>query len=137
MLPLSPPGSKEDKEMKTLLVVEDDRNQVELYKQELEDEGYVVVTALDGREAIEKMGKHQVDLIILDINMPKMDGIEALGRILGKNNTMPVIIHTAYAHYKDNFMTWSAEYYITKSSDLDELKEKIREVLSVRERKNQ
>jgi DNA-binding response OmpR family regulator len=123
--------------MKTLLVVEDDKNQVELYKQELEDEGYAVVTACDGREAIEKMGKHRVDLIILDINMPKMDGIEALGKILGKDNTMPVIIHTAYAHYKDNFMTWSAEYYITKSSDLNELKEKIREVLTVRERKNQ
>ena len=118
--------------MKTLLVVEDDRNQVELYRQELEDEGYAVVTATDGREAIERMEKHSVDLVILDINMPKMDGIEALGRILGKDNTMPVIIHTAYAHYKDNFMTWSAEYYITKSSDLNELKEKIREVLAGR-----
>jgi DNA-binding response OmpR family regulator len=123
--------------MKTLLVVEDDRNQVELYKQELEDEGYAVVTACDGQDAIEKMGAHRVDLVILDINMSRMDGIEALGKILGKDNTMPVIIHTAYAHYKDNFMTWSADYYITKSSDLNELKEKIRELLAVRERKNQ
>jgi DNA-binding NarL/FixJ family response regulator len=45
---------------------------------------------------------------------------------------MPVIIHSAYAHYKDNFMTWTAEYYIVKSSDLGVLKERIREVLNKR-----
>jgi len=118
--------------METLLVVEDDLNQAELYRQELEEEGYTVIIAHDGREALDKAQEGNVDLIVLDINMPGMDGIEALGRILGRDNTMPVIIHTAYAHYKDNFMTWTAEHYVIKSSDLGELKTKIREVLDQR-----
>jgi len=118
--------------METLLVVEDDINQAELYKQELEEEGYNIVLANDGHEALEKIGKSEIDLVVLDISMPGMDGIEALGKILGRDNTMPVIIHTAYAHYKDNFMTWTAEHYVIKSSNLDDLKSKIRDVLDQR-----
>ncbi len=121
--------------METLLVVEDDVNQAELYRQELEEEGYKVILACDGRDALEKVQSEKVELVVLDINMPGMDGIEALGKILGRDNAMPVIIHTAYAHYKDNFMTWTAEHYIIKSSDLGELKTKIREVLDQRKSK--
>lgn len=120
--------------MENLLVVEDDIHQAELYKQELEEEGYSVVLAHDGYEALEKLEKEDIDLVILDISMPGMDGIEALGKILGRDNTMPVIIHTAYAQYKDNFMTWTAEHYIIKSSDLGELKAKVREVLDERKK---
>jgi DNA-binding response OmpR family regulator len=115
--------------MERLLVVEDDVHQAELCRQELEEEGFEVVVAHDGHEALKKLEEHEIDLVVLDISMPGMDGIEALGKILGRDNTMPVIIHTAYAHYKDNFMTWTAEHYVIKSSDLSELKTKIREVL--------
>ena len=115
--------------MEKLLVVEDDVHQAELCRQELEEEGYEVVVAHDVHEALKKLQENEVDLVVLDISMPGMDGIEALGKILGRDNTMPVIIHTAYAHYKDNFMTWTAEHYVIKSSDLSELKTKIREVL--------
>ena len=52
--------------------------------------------------------------------------------MLSRDSTLPVIIHTAYSHYKDNFMTWTAEHYIIKSSDLTELKAKIKEVLAAR-----
>ena len=61
--------------------------------------------------------------------MPGMDGIEALGRILGQDNTLPVILNTAYSSYKDNFMSWSADAYVVKSSDLTELKAEIRKAL--------
>ena len=122
--------------METLLVVEDDVHQAELYRQELEEEGYEVVLAHDGHEALDKIQENDIDLVVLDISMPGMDGIEALGKILGRDNTMPVIIHTAYAHYKDNFMTWTAEHYVIKSSNLDELKSKIREVLDQRGKQN-
>ena len=115
--------------METLLVVEDDAHQAELFKQELEEEGYEVMLAHDGREALEKFDKVNVDLVVLDIRMPGMDGIDALSRILAYDNTMPTIIHTAYAHYKDNFMTWTADHYVIKTSDLSELKTKIRESL--------
>jgi CheY-like chemotaxis protein len=71
--------------------------------------------------------------VVLDIAMPGMDGIEALGRLLARNNQLPVILHTAYATYKDNFMTWSADAYVVKSQDLGELKSEIQRVLAKRD----
>ena len=116
--------------MTTVLVVEDDKNQRLLYEQELKLEGYEVVTASDGKDALEKIQEQLPDLIIMDINMPKMDGIETMGKILGKNREIPVIINTAYSNYKDNFMSWAADAYIVKSSDLSELKNTVKEVLA-------
>ena len=116
--------------MTTILVVEDDKNQRLLYEQELKLEGYDVVTASDGKDALEKIQEQLPDLIIMDINMPKMDGIETMGKILGKNREIPVIINTAYSNYKDNFMSWAADAYIVKSSDLSELKNTVKEVLA-------
>jgi CheY-like chemotaxis protein len=116
--------------MTTVLVVEDDKNQRLLYEQELKLEGYDVVTASDGKDALGKIQEQLPDLIIMDINMPKMDGIETMGKILGKNRDIPVIINTAYSNYKDNFMSWAADAYIVKSSDLSELKNTVKEVLA-------
>ena len=116
--------------MTTILLVEDDKNQRLLYELELRQEGYEVVTASNGKEALEKVQVQRPDIIIMDINMPKMDGIEAIGRILDKNKEIPVIINTAYSNYKDNYMSWAADAYIIKSSDLTELKDKIREALA-------
>lgn len=115
--------------MTTILVVEDDNNQRLLYEQELGLEGYEVVTASDGKDALAKIRGQLPDIIIMDINMPKMDGIETMGRILSKNKEIPVIINTAYSNYKDNFMSWAADAYIVKSSDLSELKNTVKEVL--------
>ena len=116
--------------MTTVLIVEDDKNQRLLYEQELKLEGYDVVTASDGKDALGKIQEQLPDLIIMDINMPKMDGIETMGKILGKNRDIPVIINTAYSNYKDNFMSWAADAYIVKSSDLSELKNTVKEVLA-------
>ena len=65
----------------------------------------------------------------MDINMPKMSGIESIGKILSEHKKIPIIINTAYSSYKDDFMSWSADAYIIKSSDLKELKDKIKELL--------
>jgi len=116
--------------MSTILLVEDDKNQCLLYEQELRLEDYEVITAIDGKEALEKVQEQPPDLIIMDICMPKMNGIEAMGMILSKHKGIPIIINTAYSIYKDNFMSWSADAYITKSSDLTELKNKIKELLT-------
>ncbi len=118
--------------MTTILLVEDDKNQRLLYEQELRYDGYEVVTATDGKEALEKVQEQLPDIVIMDINMPKMDGIEAMGRILSANKKVPVIINTAYSNYKDSFMSWAADAYVVKSSDLSELKDKIKEVLADR-----
>ena len=115
--------------MFNILLVEDDNNQRLLYEQELRIEGYTIMTAIDGKDALEKFQEQVPDLVVLDINMPRMDGIEAIGRILSKNKQIPIIINTAYSSYKNSFMSWAADAYIVKSSDLSELKNKIRELL--------
>ena len=113
-----------------LLVVDDEVNQALLYEQELSDEGYDVDVANSGADAIEMLEKTSYDLVVLDIGMPGMDGLETLGRMLGINNGLPVILNTAFPSYKDNFMSWAADAYVVKSSDMSELKLKIREALA-------
>jgi len=118
--------------MSKILIVEDEQHQRELYAMELQEEGYEVDQASNGKEAVDMVKDNKYDLVILDIRMPEMDGIEALGKILSRDKKIPIIIYTAYSNYKSNFMTWTADAYITKSSNLDELKEKISELLSTR-----
>ncbi len=116
--------------MTTILLVEDDKNQRLLYEQELRLEGYEIVAAADGKEGLRKVQEQPPDMIIMDINIPKMNGIETMGMILSKYKNIPIIINTAYSSYKDNFMSWAADAYIVKSSDLTELKNKIKEILT-------
>lgn len=120
--------------MTKVLVVEDDRNHSRLYELELSEEGYDVVLASNGKEAIRIVEETYLDAVVLDINMPVMDGLDALGRILDARRDLAVIINTAYAHYKDSFMSWSADAYVVKSSDLTELKTCLREALAKRGR---
>jgi len=115
--------------MSKILLVEDDDHQAMLYEEELKADGYEVALAKDGREAVEMVGKIQPDIVVMDISMPGMDGIEAMGRILTQHNKLPVILNTAYASYKDNFLSWSADAYVIKTSDLTELKETIKKLL--------
>jgi len=120
--------------MKTILVVDDDRNLSLLYELELGEEGYEVIVVNNAKDAIDRVETSPPDLVVMDIRMPGMDGIEAMGRILGKNNQMPVILNSAYSSYKDNFMSWSADAYVVKSSDLTDLKREIRQALERREK---
>jgi DNA-binding response OmpR family regulator len=118
--------------MATLLIVEDEANQRMLLQEELCEEGYNVKLASNGKEALEKVAEELPDLIVLDIRMPIMDGMEALGRIIGKKKKRPVIIHSAYSSYKDDYMSWAADAFVVKSADLTELKRTIREHLKIK-----
>jgi len=73
--------------------------------------------------------REKPDLIVLDMVMVKMDGMEALGRIIGKYRTLPVILYTSHPGYQEDFMSWAADGYLLKSANLTELKEKIGELL--------
>ena len=115
--------------MPKLLIVEDEKNLRDLYGEELAEAGYEVVKASNGKIAIDLVKNDNFDLIIMDIRMPEMDGIETLGKVITMEKKIPVIIYTAYSNYKSNFMTWTADAYLTKSSNLDELKKKIIELL--------
>ena len=112
-----------------ILIVDDEENIRFLYEQELQDEGYEIILARDGVECLDMVKQHAPDLIILDIRMPRMDGLEAIGKIIEINKHIPIIINSAYSVYKDDFMSWAADAYVVKSYDLDSLKSTIREVL--------
>ena len=112
-----------------LLVVDDDPNLRAGMQDLLSLMGYHVEEASSGHEALMSMERAPYDLMVLDIRMPGMNGIEVMEKILSKNKKQMVILNTAYSVYKDNFMTWAADAYIIKSSDLTELKDKVKELL--------
>lgn len=113
-----------------LLIVDDERNIRRLYEKAFTQSGYEVLLAENGTVAVEKVQNDGPDLVILDIRMPGMDGIETLGKILGQKRDLPVILNTAYTSYQNNFMSWAADAYVVKSSDIDVLKSKVEEVLT-------
>ena len=110
-----------------ILIVDDDQNILRLYKEELLEEGYEVVTAINGIEAMEKFEKEVPDLVTLDIQLPDIDGIKLLRQMKEKRPRMPVIMSTAF-DYRDDFSVWASEAYIVKSADMTELKATIKKL---------
>ncbi len=117
--------------MAKVLVVDDEANFLKLYSMELGGEGYEVRVAGSGEEALDLVDQDMPDLVVLDVKMNGMDGLETLSELKQKNKELPVILNTAYNTYKDNFQSWLAEDYVVKSADLTELKQKIRNLLKI------
>lgn len=119
-------------ERPVVLIVDDEENHRLLYKEELEDAGYEVIAAKSGPEAIEIAGQRRVDVAVVDIAMPGMDGVETISRLLNIDRSIPIIIHTAYCDFEDDFTTWVAEKYLIKTPDISRLVEAVDEVLERR-----
>jgi DNA-binding response OmpR family regulator len=117
--------------MKKILIADDEESIRLLYKEELEEEGYEVIIAKDGNEAFEKYGETNPDLIILDIKMPGLNGIEVMHKIREQSRDVPIILCTAYGEYKQNFATWASEAYVVKSANMEGLINKVREILTI------
>ncbi len=115
-----------------ILIIEDNDMQRLLYREELEALGYSVIEAADAMRGIQLVEEEQPHLVILDICMPGMDGLEALTRIHNINPRLPVVINTAYSSYQDQFISWLADAYVVKSSNVDELLEVVQKVLRER-----
>ena len=116
--------------MPAILIVDDDRHQRLLLEEELAGEGYAVRAVPNAEDALTDISEAMPDLVIVDLAMPGMDGLDLLGKLLAMNNQLPVIIHTAYASYQENFMSWAADAYVVKKGDLTELKDAVRCVLT-------
>ena len=103
---------------KKILAVDDERHIVRLVQVNLQRAGYEVVTAYDGKEALEKVASEQPDLIVLDVMMPYMDGFEVLQNLRKNMSTreLPVIMLTAKAQDADVFRGWQSgvDCYLTK-----------------------
>ena len=115
--------------MATILVADDEQGIRLLYERELRAEGYRVLLAKNGDEALEKLRSEQIDLVVLDIRMEGKDGLETLPEILSEKRHIKVILNTAYSEFRADFSSWAADAYVVKSSDLDELKKSIRALL--------
>lgn len=115
--------------MKTILVVDDEWKLRKLYSLELEAEGYEVLTAANGHEARTQTQGRNVDLAIVDIRLDGESGLDVLRGLMQSNTGLRVILNSAYSAYMGDFTSWSADAYLVKSSDLNELKTTVRELL--------
>lgn len=122
--------------MSRIMVIEDEKNLRLLYRMDLEKDGHDVVTARTAEECLERIDEISPDLVVMDIRMPGMNGIEAMGRIMDRYPRIPVVLNTAYSSYKDNFLSWTADAYVVKSSDTGELRSTILEVLEKRRQRD-
>ena len=116
--------------MKKILLVDDETSIHILYREEFEDEGYEVHSAMNGEEALDMVNTIKPDLVILDINMPGMSGLDTLRRIKEDNSSLPVILNSAYPEFKQDLTSWASDEYIVKSSNQDDLKPTVRRYLS-------
>ena len=114
-----------------ILVVDDEENIRFLFKEELEEEGYQVELASNGFEAIDKVKGTRFDVIVMDIKMPGMDGIQALNEIKNMIKEQPVILCSAYGEFKQDFSSWISDAYVVKSADTSELKQTIKKILNI------
>ncbi|MFD6208939.1 response regulator transcription factor [Peribacillus sp. NPDC060253] len=121
-----------DKE--SILIVEDEEKILRLLELELEIEGYQIGKAMDGNEAREAYRSRSWDLILLDVMLPGISGIELLRKIRMKNNFTPVILLTAKGSVEDKVsgLDLGANDYITKPFQIEELLARIRAVLRMR-----
>ena len=116
--------------MAKILITEDDKNMARLLITELEHEGFKTVLAENGREVIKKFHEEKPDLILLDIMLPELNGIEVLRKIR-KESDVPVILETARDETFDkiNGLNTGADDYISKPFDIEELIARIHSVL--------
>ncbi len=111
--------------MPSILLIEDNHTILENTAELLEMEGYTIITATDGMDGYQKIGSERPDLIVCDILMPQMDGIELLGRLATdpKLKTIPLILYSAKSEKSDikMGMDLGAYDYIVKPTDLNNL----------------
>ncbi len=116
---------------KCILVVDDEPIVVEISKRKLEEKGYEIMTAQNGLEALAALQKRIPDLILLDIQMPKMNGYTFMMEKIkiSEYSKIPVIILTAYGEMGPLFKRHGIKAYLLKPLKLQELLDKVKEIL--------
>ena len=123
-----------------ILAVDDEKHIVRLVQINLQKEGYEVITASHGQEALDRIAADKPDLVIMDVMMPQMDGFEALKTLKSQPETvnLPVIMLTAKAQDADVFEGWKsgADLYLTKPFNPSELMSFVKRILQDRDKNN-
>jgi CheY-like chemotaxis protein len=110
---------------KRILIVDDDPQIRSVYREMLESAGYDITATDQGSEGLETVEQGEIDLVLLDIRMPGMDGLEFLARVREINESLPIILSSAYAAYKEDFRSWGADAFVMKGTDPKSLKEAV------------
>jgi CheY-like chemotaxis protein len=123
-------------DLKKILVAEDDPTVLGFYRDVLEKEGYRVVAATNGQEALDKIKEEKPDLAILDLKMPVMDGLEVLQTLYKQGNPTPIVVSTAYGDLRGDLDISYGEVqaFLNKPVRPEELSAAIRKALGVSER---
>ena len=117
--------------MINILIVEDDINLLNIIKKNLEREGYVVYTALDGVLGLEVFENNHIDLIILDLMLPKLDGYEFTKKVRNEKENLPIIMTTAKSLMEDKRIAFQTgvDDYMTKPLEMEELLLRVKALL--------
>ena len=122
--------AKSEKSGKKVLVVDDENNICTLYKIMFTREGYNVEIAKNGEEAIRIAETFEPDIVLLDVMMPGINGLDVLHALKRQNPSLPVILHSAHHNIKDNFDSVIADAFLEKSgSSPSKVLAKVREFL--------
>ncbi len=122
-----------DGNMAKILIVDDEEHIRYLYSEELSEVGYEVITADSGYRLLEKIEAEEPDLVVLDIKMVDYNGLDLLQDIRNRFYNLPVVLCTAYDTFKEDMKSIAADFYVIKSFDLTELKNKISMALESKE----
>jgi DNA-binding response OmpR family regulator len=112
--------------MYKILIVDNDYAVRLLYQSELEDEGYSVMTSSGCLNILDQIEHLRPDLVLLEIRLGEIDGLDILQEIRDRYYDMPVILCSAYSSFRYDMRAIAADYYVTKSIDLSELKFKVK-----------
>ncbi|MCZ6852433.1 MAG: response regulator transcription factor, partial [Gammaproteobacteria bacterium] len=106
-----------------ILVVEDEPNLLAQLQQRLREAGYIVDTAADGEEGLYFGREYEYDAAIIDLGLPKLDGIDLIGALRKLNRDFPVLVLTARGHWQDKVegLEAGADDYLTKPFQIEEL----------------
>ena len=121
--------------MQTILVVEDDSKIARLLELELRHAGYAVTVATDGRTGLERALADDIDLVLLDVMLPQMSGLEVVRRLKEERPLLPVLMVTARGDRYDKVsgLDLGADDYITKPFEIEEVLARIRAFLRMRQ----
>lgn len=117
-----------------ILVVDDEPNLGRLCREELEEDGYEVSVASTGADAMERFRRERPDLVVLDIKLPDIDGLELLALMKEIRQEVPVIMHTAFDYMYD-LACDASDAYVVKSGDFSELRTAVRRIIEERRKK--
>lgn len=121
-----------DKKMITVGLVEDDPMLSEMYKVKFEKEGFIVKPAQDGAEGLELVKKEKLDILLLDIIMPRMDGFQVLQELRASGETLPVILLTNLGQEEDiqkGRELGATDYFVKSNFTPDAIVQKVRNAL--------